>query len=84
MMPVLDYEPDAFSAEVDRNIRPVGQAYKQLIQDWSGVLPAQSYCLVLPLDIAWDTDPDAKSVQLLRHAARTLQSDLPSKPDRSR
>ena len=36
--------------DLDRKIRPVGAAYKQLIADWSEVLPTQSLCLALPLD----------------------------------
>ena len=35
--------------DLDRNIRPVGTAYKQLIADWSQVLPAQSMCLQVPI-----------------------------------
>jgi beta-glucosidase len=35
--------------DLDRNIRPVGRAYKQLIADWAGVLPTQSLCLVVPV-----------------------------------
>ena len=35
--------------DLDRNIRAVGQAYKQLIADWREVLPAQSVCLVVPV-----------------------------------
>ena len=35
--------------DLDRNIRRVGQAYKQLIKDWRDVLPAQSICLVVPI-----------------------------------
>ena len=35
--------------DLDRNIRPVGKAYKQLIADWSQVLPAQSVCLQVPI-----------------------------------
>ena len=31
--------------DLDRNIRPVGAAYKQLIADWRDVLPTQSVCL---------------------------------------
>ena len=36
--------------DLDRKIRPVGQAYKQIIADWNAVLPTQSLCLTLPLD----------------------------------
>jgi hypothetical protein len=35
--------------DLDRNIRAVGKAYKQLIKDWRDVLPAQSVCLVVPV-----------------------------------
>jgi beta-glucosidase len=35
--------------DLDRNIRPVGRAYKQLIQDWDSVLPTQSVCLIVPV-----------------------------------
>lgn len=35
--------------DLDRNIRAVGLAYKQLIADWRDVLPAQSVCLVVPV-----------------------------------
>ena len=36
--------------DLDRNIRPVGEAYRQIIMDWRAVLPTQSLCLTLPLD----------------------------------
>jgi len=35
--------------DLDRNIRPVGRSYKQLIADWRDVLPAQSVCLIVPI-----------------------------------
>jgi hypothetical protein len=35
--------------DLDRNIRPVGTAYKKLIQDWRDVLPASSLCLSVPI-----------------------------------
>jgi beta-glucosidase len=35
--------------DLDRKIRPVGQAYKQLIADWRRVLPTQSVCLRVPV-----------------------------------
>ena len=35
--------------DLNRQIRPVGQAYKQLISDWKQVLPAQSVCLQVPI-----------------------------------
>ncbi len=36
--------------DLDRKIRPVGEAYRQIISDWNAVLPTQSLCLTLPLD----------------------------------
>jgi beta-glucosidase/6-phospho-beta-glucosidase/beta-galactosidase len=35
--------------DLDRNIRAVGRAYRQLIQDWLQVLPTQSVCLQVPI-----------------------------------
>jgi hypothetical protein len=35
--------------DLDRNIRPVGKAFKQLILDWRDVLPTQSVCLQVPV-----------------------------------
>lgn len=35
--------------DLDRNCRPVGRAYKKLIADWHEILPAQSHCLVVPV-----------------------------------
>jgi beta-glucosidase/6-phospho-beta-glucosidase/beta-galactosidase len=37
--------------DLDRKIRRVGKAYKQLISDWCHVLPTQSVCLRVPLDL---------------------------------
>lgn len=38
--------------DLDRNIRPVGEAYKQLIKDWREVLPTQSVCLNVPIVVS--------------------------------
>jgi beta-glucosidase/6-phospho-beta-glucosidase/beta-galactosidase len=35
--------------DLNRNIRPVGRAYKQLIEDWKDVLPTNSVCLLVPV-----------------------------------
>lgn len=37
--------------DLDRNIRPVGEAYRKLITSWNKVLPTQSLCLVIPLEL---------------------------------
>lgn len=40
--------------DLDRNIRPVGEAYKQLIKNWREVLPTQSICLNVPINIPFN------------------------------
>jgi beta-glucosidase len=35
--------------DLNREIRPVGVSYRQLIKDWGEVLPTQSVCLVVPI-----------------------------------
>ena len=35
--------------DLQRNLRPVGKAYKELIQSWRAVLPTQSICLRVPI-----------------------------------
>jgi beta-glucosidase/6-phospho-beta-glucosidase/beta-galactosidase len=37
--------------DLDRNIRPVGDTYKQLIKDWREVLPTHSDCLKVPIQV---------------------------------
>lgn len=40
--------------DLDRKIRPVGAAYRDLIRDWSNVLPTQSVCLQVPVALPQD------------------------------
>ena len=35
--------------DLDRRVRPVGETYRQLITDWSEVLPTRSVCLRVPV-----------------------------------
>lgn len=35
--------------DLDRKIRPVGKAYRQMIEDWQDVLPTESVCLTIPI-----------------------------------
>jgi beta-glucosidase len=42
--------------DLDRKIRPVGEAYKKLISDWQDVLPTQSVCLRVPVMMPHDND----------------------------
>ena len=52
--------------DLDRRIRPVGQAYKDLIQQWRDVLPTQSMCLTVPVVM-----PDeAGDIHAVRQRAR--------------
>ena len=44
--------------DLDRKIRNVGKAYKQLIGDWRNVLPAQSVCLIVPIKKIGDHDEE--------------------------
>ena len=42
-----------------RLLDDVGEAYRQLIADWSRVLPTQSQALMLPIIMPGDADPPA-------------------------
>lgn len=44
--------------DLERNIRPVGIAYKKLINAWIAVLPTQSVCLPVPIAMPRDYRPD--------------------------
>ncbi|HMJ09253.1 MAG TPA: family 1 glycosylhydrolase [Pyrinomonadaceae bacterium] len=44
--------------DLDRKIRPVGAAYKQLISDWREVLPTQSVCLQVPVVMPAEYDEE--------------------------
>ncbi len=35
--------------DLDRKIRPVGEAYRKIVNEWSDVLPTQSMCLRVPV-----------------------------------
>lgn len=37
--------------DLDRKIRPVGKAYKELIENWQRVLPTHSICLQVPVEL---------------------------------
>ena len=36
--------------DLDRKVRPVGDAYRRLIAEWASILPTQSVVLALPID----------------------------------
>ena len=49
--------------DLDRKIRPVGEAYKRLISQWRDVLPTQSLCLTVPLAMPKQVDQDQTAGQ---------------------
>ena len=64
--------------DLDRKIRPVGVAYKQLIADWRQVLPAQSVCLQVPIVM-----PNASTLpwaQQKKAEAQTARQDPSAAP----
>jgi beta-glucosidase/6-phospho-beta-glucosidase/beta-galactosidase len=42
--------------DLNRNIRPVGRAYRALIREWQDMLPAQSVCLLVPVTLPSEVD----------------------------
>ena len=69
--------------DLDRNIRPVGQAYKQIISDWRSVLPTQSVCLVAPIVTPSEHD-DGTWAADQADAARAHDAGLPKRlPDQA-
>jgi len=57
--------------DLNREIRAVGRSYKQLIADWSAVLPTQSICLTVP--VVRPSDYHEASSQRQRQAAVGLR-----------
>ncbi|MFO0607129.1 MAG: family 1 glycosylhydrolase [Polyangiales bacterium] len=44
--------------DLDRNLRAVGRAYKELIREWREVLPTQSACLRMPVVLPSEHETD--------------------------
>lgn len=66
--------------DLNRKIRAVGKAYKQLIADWADVLPTQSICLRVPLDLP--SEQQEKHAQQARAQAKAEdRAATPNKPD---
>ncbi|AWM32417.1 family 1 glycosylhydrolase [Hymenobacter nivis] len=59
--------------DLQRNIRPVGEAYKKLISQWKRVLPAQSLALQLP--IVMPNQSNQAWVQQKQADAQTAEQD---------
>ena len=61
--------------DLDRKIRPVGKAYKKLIEQWRDVLPTQSLCLTVPVVL-----PDEATGQHARRQMARAQQMLTADP----
>jgi beta-glucosidase/6-phospho-beta-glucosidase/beta-galactosidase len=68
--------------DLDRKVRPVGEAYRQLIRDWRHLLPAQSVCLLMPITLPSEYDePLAQRRREIIHRYYTQQpGELPPNP----
>jgi hypothetical protein len=64
--------------DLDRKIRPVGRAYKQLIADWRDVLPTMSVCLKVP--VVMPGDDEDESARQVSAAQATDDSSTPTAP----
>ena len=67
--------------DLDRNIRPVGEAYQKLIAEWREVLPTQSVCLTLP--IVPPNEQDEPWARHHREQARATRNTPPTAPSTS-
>lgn len=63
--------------DLDRRIRPVGEAYRDLIRSWKEVLPTRSVCLTVPLDIpkSWTPSETYAHRHHRRHAHEAADPD---------
>jgi beta-glucosidase len=64
--------------DLERNIRPVGETYKQLIADWREVLPTQSVCLRVPVVLPHEHDEEW--ARRNRDDARARRDGVPEAP----
>ena len=68
--------------DLDRNIRPVGEAYRKLIAEWRDVLPTQSVCLVVPVVPPAQAGSEAAQSQLAAASERmNAPSTQPATPE---
>jgi beta-glucosidase len=58
--------------DLDRKIRPVGQAYKRLIAQWRDVLPTQSLCLTVPVMLPREAEA-RHTVEQMARAKRDVE-----------
>ena len=60
--------------DLDRKIRPVGVAYKKLIDEWRDVLPTQSMCLTVP--VVMPNEAEGAHARSQRARARSMNKGL--------
>ena len=64
--------------DLNRRIRPVGEAYNKLIADWRTVLPVQSVCLRLP--VINPQDYSEGCIVKWRETAAIEEEHIPTEP----
>ena len=64
--------------DLNRNIRPVGKAYKRLIKDWRQVLPTQSSCLIVPITLPGDFNESKESKKSNKQAEKDEENETPT------
>jgi hypothetical protein len=64
--------------DLNRNIRPVGEAYKQLIKDWRQVLPTQSSCFIVPIALPNEFNGNKESKERNKQAEKDKKNDTPT------
>jgi len=48
--------------DLDRKIRPVGVAYRELVRAWETVLPTKSICLQVPVVMPHEYDTELSTI----------------------
>lgn len=66
--------------DLERRIRPVGSAYRDLIRDWGHVLPTQSICLRVPIVMPQEEEESVIFGANLGHRASTTGSEGTAAP----
>ena len=66
--------------DLDRNIRPVGKAFKKLLSQWREVLPTQSVCLFVPVTLPSEYD-EPMAARRREGWRRYLRHELKTKPE---
>jgi beta-glucosidase/6-phospho-beta-glucosidase/beta-galactosidase len=60
--------------DLDRNIRRVGRAYRDLLESWRGVLPTQSVCLMVPA--LFPSEAESERGMRSMNTARTVRAAM--------